>query len=190
MVEYNSTSKGPGAHRLAPVLFQSKEIPYGTFSTVTAPKDDYIFLFAAVDSAKAINIARAPVAHPADKSKYTYWTGKSWSKKPPSQTSGHIATDPRTFSYGDFIWNEHLKTWLLIYFVAELDSTFHLQYSTTSRAEGPYSDPIKLFSTVPVKGGFNYQGHAYGGYDETGKTVMLSWTYNDVTTKMAKVTFR
>ena len=48
---------------------------------------------------------------------------------------------------------------------------------------------MDLYETVQGNT-FNYAGHAYPGYDQTGKTLLLSWTYEGEHTKMAQVTFK
>ena len=164
---------------------------YGTFCTTTSITGSYVLLFATVSKAQGINLARAPMSSPANTKRYTYWTGSTWSPHPPSptDTKAHIVTDSHVFSTGDFIYSRYLQTWILIYFEGQLSSTFYLRYSTSGLASGPYSDKVVLHKTAPVQGGFNYAGHAYGGYDPSGKTVLLSWTYKGAQTKMARVTF-
>lgn len=170
---------------------QPGEVHYGTFSTSNSDDGKFIFLFATVHNGTGINLARAPTSHPADRRQYTYWTGKTWSQDPPSPNDpkAHVVSDDRIFTYGDFLYSPHYETWLLIYFIGPLDSTFHMRYSTSGLAQGPYSDPVVLYETEPVKDGFNYGGHAYGGYDKSGKKVVLSWTYNGIATQMAEVRF-
>ena len=170
---------------------QPGEVHYGTFSTTNSIDGEHILLFATVNNGKSINLARAPISRPVDRSKYTYWNGKTWSRQAPSPTNtkAHVVSDARIIACGDFLFSAHLKTWLIIYFDASLDSTFYLRYSTSGDAQGPYSKPIVVLRTVPKKGDFNYGGHAYGGYDKTGQSVILSWTYRTAVTEMARLKF-
>ena len=49
---------------------------------------------------------------------------------------------------------------------------------------------MDLYETAQGPTVFNYCGHAYPGYDASGKTLVLSWTYEGEYTRMAKVSFQ
>ena len=79
--------------------------------------------------------------------------------------------------------------WIFIYFDMSASNTFYVRYSQNDTVTGIWSDQITLYTTTQSSEIFNYAGHAYPGYDPSGKTVVLSWTYNLEQTKMARVTF-
>lgn len=131
------------------------------------------------------------MSKPSSRANFAYWSPSGWASHMPSANSGsaYVVTDSRGFASGDFIYSDHLQTWILIYMVKQLDSTFHFRYSTTGLIQGPYTEPAVLYKTTPAKDDFNFAGHAYGGYDSKGKSVILSWTYDKDKTMMAKVKF-
>jgi hypothetical protein len=62
-------------------------------------------------------------------------------------------------------------------------------YTTDTSLVGSWTDFAQdLYTTTPETGYYNYAGHAYPGVD-SGKTLLLSWTYGTNLTKMANLTF-
>jgi hypothetical protein len=114
----------------------------------------------------------------------------------PSGKNALAAIATGNFSSGDIFYSTYYKTWLLIYMNGWADSTFYLRYSLSGNATGPWSAEQKLYTTVPSKSVYNYAGHAYWAYEGmrsgngAGQSILLSWTYNMETTKMAKVIFK
>lgn len=64
-----------------------------------------------------------------------------------------------------------------------------MRYSVNGHVTGNWSDQVTLYTTTPASNEYNYGAHAYPGYDTTGRTVLLSWTYGGAQTQMATVTF-
>ncbi len=122
---------------------------------------------------------------------YTYWDGREWSSTPVSPDSSDGNVFNSSLSSGDLFFNPYLNTWIAIYFDDFVDNIFWLRYSKDGMVHtGQWSDQIQLFETTPYSSSkYNYAGHAYPGYDTTGKTVLLSWTYDGSQTAMATVTF-
>lgn len=62
-------------------------------------------------------------------------------------------------------------------------------YTTDTNIVGSWeAAEIDLYQTTAASGYHNYAGHAYPGLD-SGKTLLLSWTYGTNLTMMANVTF-
>ena len=68
------------------------------------------------------------------------------------------------------------------------DSKFFIRYSVNGQVTGPWSDPQTLYQTIPGTQ-INYAGHAYPSYDPSGKTLLLTWTYEGKYTQMSTITF-
>ena len=120
---------------------------------------------------------------------WTFWNGSSFTPTPPArdQPRGNIITDG--IAAGDLFWSPHFRTFLCVYFNT-FPGTFRLRYSRDGRVEGKWSDAVELFDTTPGKKvPYNFAGHAYPGYDESGKTLLLSWTYDGNWTRMTRITF-
>ena len=138
-------------------------------------------------SARPINILAAVLTRLFQ---YTYFNGTGWQDTPvsPDSSDGNVFTS--SLSSGDIFYNPYLGVWLAIYFDDFVDNIFWLRYSYGDKiTTGGWSDQIQLYVTTPASGKYNYAGHAYPGYDPTGKTILLSWTYDGSQTGMAVVTF-
>ena len=68
------------------------------------------------------------------------------------------------------------------------DSTFYMRYALDGIIEGRWSDEMTLHAP-PAGQQFNYAGHAYPSFDPSGKTLLLSWTFEGNFTRMARVVF-
>jgi hypothetical protein len=143
------------------------------------------------ESRVALKVARVDPNSATDRTQYSYWDGSEWSATPipPSSTAGNILSNWCGLTSGDLFFNPYLNTWDFIYFDNFANSIFYMRYSLDGDVTGTWSDQITLYETTPVSNKFNYAAHAYPGYDESGKTVLLSWTYGGYQTKMATVTF-
>ena len=58
---------------------------------------------------------------------------------------------------------------MIIYFDGWADSTFFYRYSLNGHVTGNWSDAEVLYKTSPSSSVYNYAGHAYPGYDESGE---------------------
>lgn len=170
---------------------------YGTFGS-TISRNGYLILFAheniASDYYGGLLVARVHQKEYDDPSQWTYWNGQDWTATPPapgtadSRTAAVLSGAP--LSSGDVLFSEYLNTWIFIFFDEYVDSKFWVRYSTTGKITGEWSDAVLLYQTTPFSSEvYDYAGHAYSMFDPSGQTVLLSWTYNGGTTKMATVTF-
>ncbi|CZS99016.1 hypothetical protein WAI453_008420 [Rhynchosporium graminicola] len=199
-------NEGPTVKREAVALWYKYEMNYGDFGLARARDgSNDIFLFAAPEKSFGMKVARVCETEIADKTKYLFWNGKTWSKNPP----GALDSTANIFQYneggfgpgtGDIFWNKHLNTWISV-FNDEMSaySMFRLMYSTTGNILGPWSekpiDAYKPFSCGDNKSNllcsvpYNYGTHAYPDIDTTGKTLLLSWTYDGQQTMFSTIEF-
>lgn len=215
MVRYTPNSSGPHATRAVPqmfyvsgqsqdcslhstkCLFQNGETQYGSFCNVVSKNAGKLLLIAKtpVDSFSAgLKVAKVDPDYATDRTKYSYWDGSEWSSTPvpPSSTAGNLFTNYAGLSSGDLLYSAYLGTWIFIYFDNFASNTFYMRYSTNGFVTGQdnWSDQVTLYETTPASSSqYNYAAHAYSGYDASGKTVLLSWTYGGGQTKLATVTF-
>ena len=80
---------------------------------------------------------------------------------------------------------------MFVYFDAYADDTFFMRYALGDGVKSPYSSEIKVNTTeqaAPKK--YNYAAHAYPSFDESGKTLFLSWSYAGAYNRQALVTFK
>jgi hypothetical protein len=125
---------GPTASRAVDVLFSSEDVPYGVFATITGQGSDKfdlnIYLFGLVNS--GLQLARVKIADVKDFNAYEYLEPASCSFM---STSPSLVNDDLTsvylagnFSSGSIFYSPFLKTYLIVYFNNQADSTFYIRY--------------------------------------------------------------
>ncbi|KAI4150402.1 MAG: hypothetical protein LQ340_004104 [Diploschistes diacapsis] len=152
------------------------EVNWGKFGSLLNPHTNLLNFFA--HDKTGLKLAQ-----------WTFWSGTSFHPTAPARDSvaGNIITD--SFSTGDLFYSPHFRTFLCVYFNA-LPGTFRLRYALEGRVEGKWSEAMELLDTeAGTKVPYNFAGHAYPGYDESGKTLLLSWTYEGNWTRMTRVRF-
>ena len=184
------------AERLVPELFQANENLYGTYAVMAGHNDGYLYLFARSGAGigpSAIKVARVPQASLTDKSKYEYWDGASWSATQPStaDTKSNIISAGGFMDTGEIFWSNHFGCYV---HVSASYGGFNVAYSD-SLTSG-WSQPQSLYEAqIPdsIKSGSSsniiYAGHSYPDWDPSGKSLLLSWTCDEMWTQMAVVEF-
>ncbi|KAL9097800.1 MAG: hypothetical protein Q9165_000126 [Trypethelium subeluteriae] len=96
---------------------------------------------------------------------------------------------------GDIFWSNYYRTWIFVYM--SLTNVFYYRYALyggISSITGPWSDEFELYDTSiqtwTNDDTFDYAGHAYSGYDPTGRSIMLSWSHGLDDEYMARVQFK
>ncbi|KAK7183176.1 hypothetical protein DPSP01_011441 [Paraphaeosphaeria sporulosa] len=189
---------GPKVERVVPQLFYADESPlYGGFSTVVAHASSELYLLSKEWDASTLTggmrVAKVPTSSYKDRATYTYWDGSSWT---PDLAVASRAPAGLLFSAslstGDVFWSEYYSTYMVVYFNTFADSTFYMRYALEGTVTGKWSDEIKLAVTQPGLGPqpYNYAGHAYPTFGQSGKELVLSYTMaGGALTDMLKVTF-
>lgn len=80
-------SAGPKVQRIIVSFNYAYDINYGSFALARARDgSDCIYMFAAPSDALGIKVARVNESQITDKTKYTYWNGKTWATSRPSSS--------------------------------------------------------------------------------------------------------
>lgn len=91
--------------------------------------------------------------------------------------------------YGDIFYSAYHGTLLAVFTDAYIDGTFYISYSKSGTIVGPWSEPSIFYQTPNPSSNFNYAGHAYPGFDLSGKTLLLSYTFGGLWTRFVRVTW-
>ena len=138
---------------------------------------------------------------------YTYYskaTGK-WTSTPaklndPSAnilnfTADQFGVKLSVFS-SDLWFDPYHQTAVIVFMDGGIDGTFRASYSTNNALEGPWSDPVEIYTaSVPdycknQTGLIDvYDGHALHGWDPSGKTLLLSYSSCAAVVEMALLTW-
>lgn len=127
------------AERLPQLLFSASE---PSFQTVVIRGDTVNLLACAADHCK---VARAPLAHVAERDAYTFWDGAQWQ----AEFSRATASIPGSTNGFSIEWNAQRQE-----YVSVSDSFFNLdvQIRVARQIEGPWSDPTVAFQEQPQYG--------------------------------------
>lgn len=161
---------------------------YGSYATLLLHQDDgYLYLFGQVPNGLAL--ARVPKGSVTDKSSYSYYSplSSTYLATVPSNTSSLNVLPPGDTGSGDIFYSQHHGTYLHFY-LSDLDSVFRVRYSLDGSLTKWSKDQVVYRSTAGTF--MNYAGHAFPGYDPSGKTLVFGWTYLDgkgYQNRMAKI---
>jgi len=172
---------------------------YGDFATFGHGPNDlgregYAYLFGFAHGNKALKVARAKWSDMADRSAYEFWDGAAWSSTMPaaSDTASDVFSLPpgsgsTILQSGDVFYSEHFGVPVLVYGCL---GTFYISVAT-DRNHFSFGAPVKFYSAPKIAGigGYMYSPHAYPHWDESGKTLLLSWADTSAYVRMAKVTW-
>lgn len=95
----------------------------------------------------------------------------------PSSTAASAASiiGGDNWSSGDIFWSKYYNNWLMVNFNSFADSKFYVRWSLDGSLT-KWSTAEELYASTPGAG-YNYAGHAYPDFDNTGKSLALSYTY-------------
>ena len=184
---------GPTASRSTEALFSSDDVPFGVFGAIVGHKnkDVYleVYLFGIVTT--GLQLARVKSTLMEDLRAYEYLdpTTCSFTGTPPNPGNNNLSDVylAGNFSSGSIFYNPFLKTFLLVYFNNEADSTFYARYLDLDSAVcptvtwikgGKYGNGVQaedveavyryawsseqvLYRSPPGPRGFNYAGFAH-----------------------------
>lgn len=167
----------------------------GDVGAVLNPLDGYIYAYghgpAWDDELNARTfLARVPKDKATDINAYEYWKNgaREWTRQ--RQANGTFGTaklekedaifDWRVMNQAVPFWNVRYGCWMFVHGSSWPASDVLVR--TADRLEGPWQDHSPACSTAP-KGneqGFRYCITAHPEYDETGKTVFVTWTRENI----------
>ena len=139
--------------------------------------------------------------------KYSYYSAATgqWSSKAATlndaspnilnYTADQFGVALSVFS-ADIWYDPYHETTMIVFMDGGVDGTFRASYSINNELEGPWSEPVALY-TPPIpeycqnQSGLIdiYDGHALHGWDPSGKTLLLSYSSCAAIVEMALLTW-
>ena len=200
---------GPHAERLQNQFFRQDEVNWGSIGGIRAwsssgqeSLDGDIYVFGQADL--GILVGKVTPQEYADRDKYTYWNGESWSEQMPSTSSSNALVVDQTVMNMDLFYSPAHKTFIMIYLTSVADNTFYYRYlvgkdNSTLAIIPPYqeggdehyienlftnkwSDQQILFTVPTPARDYAYAGGTHAGYfgadDITngGTKLLCTWT--------------
>ncbi|OAL40337.1 hypothetical protein AYO20_00073 [Fonsecaea nubica] len=120
---------------------------------------------------------------------YEYWNGETWQKdKLDGKSIGEKESVFWQINQGQVIWSNYFGCFLFVYCDNWMNSKVLLK--TAQQPEGPWSDPITLYQATPIQPGSSiYAAVPHPYFDETGKTLVVTFTNHPNTVQAVRVVF-
>ena len=215
LITIKAGQAGPIASRATEVLFLSQDVPYGVFASIVGHANNNIhldiYLFGIATS--GLQLARVKSTLMKDFRAYEYLEPAtcSFTSTAPSAEIGNLSDIylPGNFSSGSIFHSPFLKTFLLVYFNSEADSTFYARYLDSDIPLCPTNKWIKggkygngiqagdveavyryawsseqvLFRSPPGPKGFNYAGLAHPEFFNNQYYAQSSYWYQGISSE-------
>ncbi|KAF8858553.1 hypothetical protein BDZ45DRAFT_743192 [Acephala macrosclerotiorum] len=188
----------PKCKREMETLWTKEEACYGDVGIAYDSRDGYVYAFGKgpqQDDEQLIRrtyLCRAPINRAFDISAYSYWhqDKRVWSPQRLT-THGQGGTAKLTYEQAIFpylamdrsapFWSNYFNKWMFLYGNSWGYSDVYVM--TADKLEGPWDKhgDLKVCSTQPeggepVAGEFRYAVNGHPEWDETGKSVFVTWT--------------
>ncbi|EXJ94414.1 hypothetical protein A1O1_02808 [Capronia coronata CBS 617.96] len=140
-----------------------------------------------------IYVARAPAAEATRLESYDYWNGDGWQRERLQKSAiGEKESVFWQINQGQVVFSEYFGCFFFIYCDNFMNSRVHLK--TSQRPEGPWSEPpIMLYQATPLlpveERGCIYAAVPHPYFDESGKTLVVSFTNHPNTIQAVRIVF-
>ena len=171
---------------------------WGDKGVVHNPQDGYIYLFGGGFNS-ASYLARVKAAEALDVNAYTYWDNhtQTWNEtRFGDGTNGTANYTTKQAIWGwnanwgsNPFWSNYYNTWMTVYGTSF--SSSQVMYRTAPNLWGPWTEgKMACVSCLPDVSctGMRYAVLAHPEYDITGKTLLVSWSYNNIQ-RLVKITW-
>lgn len=134
-------------------------------------RDGYVYLYGliAIDGSRGIGVARAPEGEVRNHSAYQTWNGSAWvtnlqaAARVLDRVPGELAVS----------WNNHLQQYVAVHSLA-LSNQVVLRLA--DKPEGPWGEPIALFTGQAPAQGVDYAGRQHPELEEqNGRILFVSY---------------
>ncbi|TVY87154.1 hypothetical protein LAWI1_G008776 [Lachnellula willkommii] len=185
----------PKCHRDMDTLWTKEEPCYGDVGIAYDRRDGFLYAFGKgpqQDDEQLIRrtyLCRAPLTQAFNINAYQYWdnSAKAWTPRRLT-THGNMGTLKLTYEQAIFdylqmdrsapFWSNYFNKWMFLYGNSWGYSDVYVM--TADRLEGPWDTHggMVVASTggEPVAGEFRYAVNGHPEWDESGKTVFVTWT--------------
>ena len=204
----NSTIKGAGvatveidqhniphATRIGEKLWNDFEPAWGDVGVAYNSQDGHVYAYGhgpSHDKELCVRtyLCKAPAHEATDVGKYEYWDNskKEWTRT--RLANGHMGTAKVEKEHAVFdwmvmnqaapFWSNYFNKWMFLH--GNCFGFSDVLCRTADKLEGPWHDHGVVASTLPDgKGeGFRYCATGHPEFDATGKTVLVTWTRNNI----------
>lgn len=186
----------PVATRAGEKLWNAFEPGWGDVGACLNAADGHVYVFGHGPSTDAelssrTYLCRVPAGQATDVAAYEYWLDdeRTWTKR--RIANGALGTINCTKEQAIFgwhamnqsapFWSNYFNCWMFLHSTGWPVSPVICQ--TADRLEGPWTDHGEVATTLPAghqEDGFRYAVNGHPEFDPSGKTVLATWTKNNV----------
>ncbi|MFB7085235.1 ricin-type beta-trefoil lectin domain protein [Streptomyces sp. NPDC056296] len=186
-------ANGARATRVSDDLMWAADEPWWGDVGVTYNSQDgkvYVYGHGAGEFSRNIYLARVPANRATEVAAYEYWdqSARTWSTQrltlggangTKKLTDAQSIFPDHMLGQSNAFWSNHYNTWM---FVAGADVGYSdIMVMTAPRLEGPWTKLTTVGSTCPTGTcGLRYAIAPHPEYDPTGKTLLVTWTDDNV----------
>ncbi|ETI21056.1 hypothetical protein G647_07399 [Cladophialophora carrionii CBS 160.54] len=152
--------------------------------------DDHIYAYGhGIEGNPWVYLARVRADEATNVNCYEYWNGATWQ----SERLNGIAIGEKEsvfwqINQGQVIWSSYFGCFLFVYCDNWMNSKVLLK--SAQRPEGPWSDPITLYQARPLTDGSSiYAAVPHPYFDESGKTLVVTFTNHPNTIQAVRIVF-
>jgi hypothetical protein len=185
----------PTAHRAHDHLWEDFEPAWGDVGICINAQDAHIYAFGhgtshAPDLTSRTFLCKVPAAHALERAAYRYWDNAARVWTPTRFGDGRPGTvrhvpamaifDWHAMNQSAPFWSDWLNCWMFLHSTGWPDS--NVLCKTAERLEGPWEEWGEVATTRPEGhgDGMRYAVTAHPEFDGSGRTVLVTWTRNNV----------
>lgn len=192
VAKVSMTANGPHADRQMDTQWNSFEPFFGDIGVTYNPLDKKVYAYGngPAGLGEHVFLARADAERATDVSAYEYWNAATQSWTTQRFANGEWGTlkvsreqaifKDRELGQSNAFWSNYYNTWMFVH-GANLGYT-DIMIKTAPKLEGPWTKSFTIASTCPTGecGAIKYAITPHPEYDPTGKTLLVSWTDDNV----------
>ncbi|GJC98923.1 hypothetical protein ColKHC_07749 [Colletotrichum higginsianum] len=160
---------------------------YGDIAAFRDPRSDYIYAWGGPPTTVAssdwvqssyVYMVRVKAHEAFDLSRYEYWWGRQRGWRTERLTVFTAETAALWgIGQGQVVWNEFYSCYIFVHLGSY--RRWYGVFADGSSPEGSWTPDVKIFEAAPIDGGLVYAGVAHPYLDETGRTLVISFTNNN-----------
>jgi hypothetical protein len=169
---------------------------------------DYVYAYGhGIEGNPWVYLTRVRAVEATQVACYEYWNGEAWqSERLDGNAVGEKESVFWQINQGQVIWSNYFDCFLFIYCgMLQADGCFQnlethdrtdnwmnskVLLKTAQQPEGPWSDPITLYQATPLTDGSSiYAAVPHPYFDESGKTLVVTFTNHPNTIQAVRVVF-
>lgn len=176
----------PQVNRLSEYWWDGETEPwYGDVGAIRS--GDHIYAYGHAKSTPYVYVARVPWDKATDLACYEYWNGETWQ----TERLYNVNEKEGVFwqvNQGQVVWSNYYGCFMFVYCDNWMNNKVLAKVARTPT--GPWSEPVTLYQATPITNGSSiYAAVPHPYYDQTGKSLVVTYTNHPNLIQAVKLTF-